>query len=462
MTTDRRKFLSTSIAAVGGLAVGGQAIAQPDAERKHRLQIVTFSADITPPLGEPLAFTCPPNMFVEQPLQAKGVVLRSASGTYVLCAMDWCVIAGSTYDFIREKIAKAAGGIPASQVAVHTLHQHTAPCYNTDAQQMLNRLQGDPLQNGLEFVDVAAGHIADAVTKAMTGEWRNVTDVGTGWASVDEVASSRRILQPDGRILARLSSTNVPEEQKAPEGYIDAYVRTVVLFDSEEPVARMYYYATHPQSYYWDGRVSYDVPGIARERIEKESGFFQVYFTGCGGDIAMGKYNDGTHGRRPILVDRLYDGMTRSIRNLKKEPVLGTQWKITEVQFPARNDGSFSEQACRDVLSNPKAPYGSRLKAAWARVRASNNHPIQLSCLSLGSVRILHLPGEPFVEYQLWAQRNSRGLFVAVAGYGDDATGYICTNDAYSSRGGYEQTESFVGPSEDILKEAIGKLLSDQ
>ncbi len=42
----------------------------------------------------------------------QGIVLHSASGTYVLCAPDWCVILGSTYDFSWEEIAKAAGGIP--------------------------------------------------------------------------------------------------------------------------------------------------------------------------------------------------------------------------------------------------------------------------------------------------------------------------------------------------------------
>jgi hypothetical protein len=101
------------------------------------------------------------------------------------------------------------------------------------------------------------------------------------------------------------------------------------------------------------------------------------------------------------------------------------------------------------------------LNAAWNTVRATNNRPIQLSCLALGSIRVLHLPGEPFVEYQIWAQQRRPDLFVAVAAYGDCTTGYICTNQAYSDRGGYEQRESFVGPSEEILKDAIGKLLRE-
>ena len=51
-------------------------------------------------------------------------------------------------------------------------------------------------------------------------------------------------------------------------------------------------------------------------------------------------------------------------------------------------------------------------------------------------------------------------LFVAVAGYGDCAPGYICTDGAYTDRGGYEQTWSFVDPSEQFLKLAMAGLIS--
>jgi hypothetical protein len=417
---------------------------------------------VTPPLGEPLGFTYPPTRVVEHPLLAKGIVLRDAGGTYVLCALDWCEIHNDSYQLFRQKIAKAAGTSP-SRVAVQTLHQHTAPAYDTNTQRILNKIQAASPQKGLEFLEEAATQTAAAVQKAAT-QWKSLTHIGTSWASVDQVASSRRILQPDGTILTRLSSTKDPEEQKAPEGTIDAYLRTITLFDGETPVARAHYYATHPQTYYRDGRVTYDVPGIARERLEKESGVFQVYFTGCGGDIGMGKYNDGTHERRPALVNRLYDAMVRSIKNVHVEPVSGMQWKTADVQFPLRSDGAFSEEASRKILADGKAPVEAAFNAAWALARASRakaDQPFQLSCLAIGSSRILHLPGEPFVEYQLYAQRLQSELFVAVAGYGDCATGYICTDRAYSDKGGYEQTESFVGPSEQLLKEALARLIAD-
>jgi hypothetical protein len=71
----------------------------------------------------------------------------------------------------------------------------------------------------------------------------------------------------------------------------------------------------------------------------------------------------------------------------------------------------------------------------------------------------VHLPGEPFVEYQLFAQSVLPDEFVAVAGYGEGGTGYICTEKAFAE-GGYEPTASFVGPpTETVLKDAIREVM---
>ena len=66
------------------------------------------------------------------------------------------------------------------------------------------------------------------------------------------------------------------------------------------------------------------------------------------------------------------------------------------------------------------------------------------------------------IEYQLFAQKQKPDRFVVVAAYGDLATGYICTEQAFF-QGGYEPGASHVAPkSEGILKEAICKLLESE
>ena len=83
--------------------------------------------------------------------------------------------------------------------------------------------------------------------------------------------------------------------------------------------------------------------------------------------------------------------------------------------------------------------------------------------MKLGPTRILHLPGELFVEYQLAAKAQRADTHVAVAAYGDYGPWYIGTEVAYG-QGGYETgpTASNVAPNvEPVLMSGIGALLAD-
>mgnify|MGYP001607538304 CR=1 FL=1 len=93
--------------------------------------------------------------------------------------------------------------------------------------------------------------------------------------------------------------------------------------------------------------------------------------------------------------------------------------------------------------------------------RMQEGHRIPVTCLQLGSARVLHLPGELFVEYQLAAQQMRPGEFVAMAAYGDYGPGYIGTAIAYR-QGGYETgIVSRVAPAvETVLTDAMRDLLA--
>jgi len=75
-------------------------------------------------------------------------------------------------------------------------------------------------------------------------------------------------------------------------------------------------------------------------------------------------------------------------------------------------------------------------KLIWQK-RLQAGKKIDKSSLVVGKVRAVHLPGEPFVKYQLAAKALKPNLFVTVAGYGDYGLGHIGTAVAYGE-GGYE------------------------
>ena len=100
-----------------------------------------------------------------------------------------------------------------------------------------------------------------------------------------------------------------------------------------------------------------------------------------------------------------------------------------------------------------EAVYRAALTAAFAR----RERPLDTAALEIGGATLVFLPGEPFLEFQKYAQ--GLGKFVAVAGYGDISPGYLCTDRAFEE-GGYEPSASNGGPgTEARVKEAIAKLL---
>src|SRR5689334_8467390 len=71
---------------------------------------------------------------------------------------------------------------------------------------------------------------------------------------------------------------------------------------------------------------------------------------------------------------------------------------------------------------------GSRM--AFLR-RCEAGHKLEVACMKIGRARILHKPGEIFVEYQLAANAERPDLFVAMAAYGDYGPWYIGTAKAF-------------------------------
>ena len=121
------------------------------------------------------------------------------------------------------------------------------------------------------------------------------------------------------------------------------------------------------------------------------------------------------------------------------------------------------EEELRKTLASSR-PRGEVIpgagELAWV-LRCQAGHKIDIGCLRVGRSRVLHMPGELFVEYQLAAKSMRKDLQVAMAAYGDYGPSYIGTRVAYSE-GGYETSPraSNVAPNvEGVLMGAMKQLL---
>jgi hypothetical protein len=349
-------------------------------------------------------------------------------------------------------------------VAVHTLHQHDAPACDFSTEQVLADHGADTGPYDSTFAQdvlVRLGkHVRAALDKAQP-----VTHIGLGAAEVREVASNRRILGPDGKVRAmRFTSCKDPALRAEPEGTIDPVVSVISLWNGKRAVAVLSYYAVHPQSYYRTGVPNPDFPGVARFfRQLAVPAALHVHFTGAGGNLGAGKYNDGSPENRLILAERLADGMRRAWESTTREPLTpdSVSWSVNPVVLPPAPHLSVETLVAKlNQTEDRRARQSAARDLVWLR-RCQNGHGIDVTCLALGRARILHLPGELFVEYQLAAKAARPDLFVAMAAYGDYGPGYIGTTVAYDE-GGYEtsQRASRVAPdTEPMLLAAVRDLL---
>jgi hypothetical protein len=429
------------------------------------LRIATFKVDVTPPIGSPLCDALVPSMTgVNDPLSARGIVLQADSQRpVVLVAVDWVGIGNEGHDAWREAIADACS-TSVERVCVHALHQHDAP----GCDFLADRIAADAGLAGqlfnVEHARDSIRRVADAASSART-RLKPVTYVGYGPGRVVKVASNRRILGPDGKIqFGRMTACRDPKIRAFPEGTIDPFVRLVSFWNDDRPIAVLSYYATHPQSYYYTGKASADFVGMARDQAQAaENVRLHIHFNGAGGNIGAGKYNDGSPENRPVLAARLADGMHAAWENTKKVAVneLAFDWATRDVHLPLAE--WYDEQERLEILKDSSQKLIPRLQAAraiaWAR-RTQADHAISVARLRLGPIDILHLPGEPFVEFQLAAQKLRPEVFVCVAAYGDYGPGYIGTSEAYA-QGGYETSvvSRVSRRSEALLMGAINDLL---
>jgi len=423
-------------------------------------RLAAFRFDVTPPLGHPLlAGMIPPAAAIEQRLEAIGLVLLGDDLPIVVCAVDWCALANDAHAMWRAALADAAR-TAADRVLLHVVHQHNAPFVCPETARITAE-QGLPANIDAQFFSSCLDRGRQAVEAALRSP-EPLTGVGHSRAKVRRIASNRRFVGPDGKLSVwRPSSSTLRVHRTLPEGRIDPWLRTIAFYSGKRRLASLHFYATHPISYYGDGRVTGDFVGIARQRRQDANpACTQLYFTGCAGDIAAGKYNDGSARTRRRLATRLHRAMRWSEWRLRPQPL--ERLSLKTAQFLPDVRSTLDDAALRHRVADSSLPAQTRIFHAFElafRARLGRSVPLPLASLQLNDTRILSLPAECFLEYQLRAQSIGSAEFVAVAAYGDGGPWYIPTAEAYP-QGGYEIERAICAPGTDpALSACIAELL---
>jgi hypothetical protein len=284
----------------------------------------------------------------------------------------------------------------------------------------------------------------------------------TSSATVDRIASNRRVMGADGKVAAvRWTKTADPAVRAAPEGTIDPELKTVGFWDGGTPLAFLHYYAVHPTSKDRTGVVTPEFVGLARDRRSAADGVPHLYFTACAGNVTAGKYNDGIVDNRELFASRIETAMQTAVAASVPRPLSSVGWVVERLRLPPRAD--LNESALLAQIGAPTAAASAKVRSKAAMMLTylrRRDRPIPITCLRLADdAAILNLPGETFIEYQLHAQRARPDSFITVAGYSDLGPCYITLEKSFDE-GGYEPIDAFVsGESEAILRAGIDTVL---
>jgi hypothetical protein len=425
-------------------------------EDANALDIVTFQVDVTPPIGDPLAYV--PNEQIETPIYVSGIVLDDGKTRVVWVSCDYLYICGESYDRWVEMIAKQAGTI-IDNVFLHSVHQHDsirwAPEYNPKPGE-----EG-PLVVSLEYCEKSLKDVSEAIAKAVSGQWQYTGKLLTAETRVGGLAANRRLVDENGKFAhTRFSGKNPPALQAFSVGKIDPMLRTICFENTDgRRIVALHFYATHPMAAYMRKMVSTDVPGRALRHVMEndDSIALHIYFTGCGGDITLGKYNlTGDIHAIEELGKRLGEGMLQNLRQLEEQPLGPLEVKRVAVAVPF--NPSLQPASAYNGEHAQERRYLLETLDRWRQSSVAR--------MSLGPrTHFLSFAlSEVFVDYQLYAQSLIPEHFLATAAYGNGVYWYIPTKAAFEENGGYETSDRacVVTPEIDgILREALRQCFAE-
>lgn len=455
----RRTLLqSSALALAGGFTTSahGRAAAQS-------LRCASFRADVTPPLGHPtIGGSWRPAVGVDDPLSALGFVLLGGDRPIVVACLDWCELRNETYLAWREALAEAVE-TTVDHVLLSCVHQHDAPYVDTGAQRIL-----DAVGAGRAFCDpwfdrIARQRTAEAIERALDSA-RPLTHIGLGQAEVRGIASSRRVLKPDGTpYFGRYSTCADPRLRAQPEGEIDPLLKTITLYDGDQSLVTLHAYAVHPMSPYGRGVISGDFVGLARARRQASAGdSLQIYATGCSGDVTAGKFNDGSPGVRARLADALHDAMVRSERSTARYAIDQLAARSLETVLPFWNGPGLDRESMMRRAADDKVTFGRRVDGALGlsslgfntRDGRADGHHVLLQTLQIGPASLALFPAESFVAFQRAVQAAAPDEFTLCIGFGECAPGYIPTRQAVQE--GFREEHGYCWVDETSEERIVG------
>lgn len=455
------------------------------------LRIGIAEADITPPIGFPMAGYYHERLAegAIDPLKAKAIVFRDGSTQAALVVCDLIGIATDLSRAIRERASQKTG-IPASNITISATHSHTAPDYMKELYLYLGKENQAPLR--ATYIEKLINGPVDAIAKAHADA--KPVSINSGFAIEEPTVSfNRRSVMRDGSVKTWMNHSH-PDVVRA-AGPIDPRIELMVIRDTTgEPMGVLSNFALHLDTV-GGSKWSADYPYFIEQTLKKSqgSGLISIFGTGCCGDINHVNPRSTERNKTDYIGNSIGNSIERSLASLKTMKQTDLVAKSRTVLLPMQD--ATKEEVAKSITIldaarrkekveflehvtaykkmiidhfRHKQPHANTIEhITWGLSRSlegvGDGLPVDVHVITVGrDLAIVTLPGEVFVELGLAIKQGSPFQTTMVIELSNAVeTIYVPNRGAYAA-GSYEVTNSLTQPgSGEILVETALSLLRE-
>lgn len=439
------------------------------------LQVGIAEADITPPVGFPMAGYYHERLSegASDPLKAKAMVFRDAHGEAALVVCDLIGIATDLSQTIRKRASERTG-IPASNIVISATHSHTAPDYMKELYLNLGGQRQDPLRAA--YIEKLISGPVEAIVKAQAAAKPALVEAGFA-EQRSPVSFNRRFVMRDGSVRTWMSLDS-PEVVRS-AGPIDPQIGLLSIKDEAgKSLGIVSNFALHLDTV---GGVKWsaDYPYFVEQTLRKAAGpeVISIFGTGCCGDINHADPRRTERNKADFIGNSLGDTIQKQLPQLQRLKRTDLIVKSRTVRLPLQDATKAEVTASIQILQaaqrkekleflehvtaykklmldqfrhrEPHAKTAEHITWGLSRSLAGIGEtlPVEVTVITLGSdVAIVCLPGEVFVELGLAIKQGSPFRTTLVLELSNCVeTIYIPTRAAYAG-GSYEVTNSATEP----------------
>lgn len=384
--------------------------------------------DITPPLNVGILMSSiegkwSPFKAIRKPLHARIIVLTAGTQQLAIVSLDLLGFTDTSVGGWERFKRSLAEIIPKNNIIIHSTHTHSAP--ETLALTALYKTPGY-----IAWIEQVAHKIKTGIKQAVST--LRACRVEYGSDMLEGFSLQRRIATGKGIVISH-ELQPIAEElfKKKP---VDRRIKVIKFIAFDNTVAgSIIHCVCHPVHEMCIPAVSPDYPGELCDMLDVSENFgISLFLNGACGDI------------NPPTVSC---GNEYAVKH-----ALAIADTIQKIKFDRIPDLPIQHVYAEQVLPSRSFPDVPSPADCIARINV----------IRLGTLSIVFLPGEPFVQTGLDIEEASPFEHTLVAGYCENSVGYIPPLSAFDE-GGYETGPgrwSYLDqPAASLLKKAAGEMV---